>query len=100
MSFARDPLISLVDEGPGNSAYLADPGDGCALAVGASRDPRALREAAARRGLRVALAAGTHLDADFRSGATQLATDDRAVRTHRRRRDWSAATGRPLEEDS
>ena len=73
LSFADDHLIPLVDEGPGNSAYLADLGDGRALAVDASRDLRALREAAARRGLRIAFAADTHLHADFLSGAVQLA---------------------------
>ena len=62
-------VISLVDEGLGNWAYLVDLGDGRALAVDASRDLRALRAAAARRGLRVAYAADTHLHADFLSGA-------------------------------
>src|SRR5204863_364998 len=78
-TYARDHLIPLVDEGLGNSAYLADLGDGRALAVDASRDLRALREAASRRGLRVALAADTHLHADFVSGAVQLAADDGAT---------------------
>ncbi|MGH3187747.1 MAG: MBL fold metallo-hydrolase [Streptosporangiaceae bacterium] len=79
MSYARDHLIPLVDEGLGNSAYLADLGDGLALAVDASRDLRALREAAARRGLRVAFAADTHLHADFLTGAVQLAAEDGAT---------------------
>ena len=47
-------------------------------AVDASRDLRALREAADRRGLRVAYAADTHLHADFLSGAVQLAAKDGA----------------------
>jgi rhodanese-related sulfurtransferase len=76
VSYARDHLIPLVDEGLGNSAYLAGLGDGRALAVDASRDLRTLREAAARRGLKVAFAAGTHLHADFLTGAVQLAADD------------------------
>ena len=79
MSFTSDHLIPLVDEGLGNSAYLADLGDGRALAVDASRDLRALREAAAKRGLRVAFAADTHLHADFLSGAAQLAADEGAT---------------------
>src|SRR5690242_17577557 len=79
VSYARDQLIPLVDEGLGNSAYLADLGDGRALAVDASRDLRALRAAAARRGLRVAFAADTHLHADFVSGAAQLAADECAT---------------------
>lgn len=71
-------LVSLVDEGLGNSAYLLDVGDGRALAVDPPRDLRALRSAAARRGLRVAWAADTHLHADFLTGAVQLAADDGA----------------------
>jgi glyoxylase-like metal-dependent hydrolase (beta-lactamase superfamily II) len=39
--------------------------------VDASRDLRALRAAADRRGLTVAYAADTHLHADFLSGAVQ-----------------------------
>ncbi|MFC7450845.1 MBL fold metallo-hydrolase [Rhodococcus daqingensis] len=65
-------LVALVDEGLGNSAYLVDLGDGRALVVDVSRDLRAVHAAAARRGLRVAFAADTHLHADFLSGARQL----------------------------
>jgi len=72
-------VISLVDEGLGNSAYLLDLGDGRALAVDASLDLRALRAEAARRGLRVAYAAETHLHADFLSGAVRLAAEDGAT---------------------
>jgi rhodanese-related sulfurtransferase len=72
-------VISLVDEGLGNSAYLLDLGDGRALAVDASLDLRALRAAAGRRGLRVAYAADTHLHADFLSGALRLAAEDGAT---------------------
>jgi glyoxylase-like metal-dependent hydrolase (beta-lactamase superfamily II)/rhodanese-related sulfurtransferase len=79
VSYARDHLIPLVDEGLGNSAYLAGLGDGRALAVDPSRDLRALRRAAARRGLKVAFAADTHLHADFLTGAVQLAADEGAT---------------------
>jgi len=79
VSYGRDHLIPLVDEGLGNSAYLADLGDGRALAVDASRDVRALRRAASRRGLTVAFAADTHLHADFLTGAVQLAADEGAA---------------------
>ena len=65
--------------GLGNSAYLVDLGDGRALAVDAARDLRSVRELAARRGLKVAYAADTHLHADFLSGAVQLAATDGAV---------------------
>jgi hydroxyacylglutathione hydrolase len=79
VSYARDHLIPLVDEGLGNSAYLAGLGDGRALAVDASRDLRALSQAASRRGLTVAFAADTHLHADFLSGAVELAAEDGAT---------------------
>jgi len=71
-------VVSVVDEGLGNSAYLVDLGDGRALAVDASRDLRALREVAERRGLTVAFAADTHLHADFVTGAVQLSRTDGA----------------------
>jgi hydroxyacylglutathione hydrolase len=71
----RDGLIPLVDEGLGNSAYLLALGDGRALAVDPSLDLRGVYAAAAKRGLRIAYAAETHLHADFLSGARQLARD-------------------------
>jgi hydroxyacylglutathione hydrolase len=79
VSYSRDHLIPLVDEGLGNSAYLAELGDGRALAVDAARDLRALRQVASRRGLEVVFAADTHLHADFLSGAVQLAADEGAT---------------------
>ena len=75
---AGTPIVPIVDEGLGNSAYLVDLGDGRALAVDVPRDLRAVRAAAARYGLRAAFAADTHLHADFLSGARQLAADDGA----------------------
>jgi rhodanese-related sulfurtransferase/glyoxylase-like metal-dependent hydrolase (beta-lactamase superfamily II) len=79
VSYASDHLIPLVDEGLGDSAYLADLGDGRSLAIDASRDLRALRQAASRRSLKVAFAADTHLHADFLAGAVQLAADEGAT---------------------
>ncbi|MEV6794435.1 MBL fold metallo-hydrolase [Streptomyces sp. NPDC051320] len=79
VGFNDENLIPLVDEGLGNSAYLADLGDSRALAVDATRDVRALRGAAAKRRLTVVFAADTHLHADFLTGALQLAHDDGAT---------------------
>ena len=79
MGFEAENLLPLVDEGLGNSAYLVDLGDGRALAVDVSLDLRGMREAAARRNLKLAYAADTHLHADFVSGAVQLAHDDGAT---------------------
>jgi len=79
VSYADDRLIPLVDDGLGNSAYLAELGDGRALAVDVCRDLRTLRQAASHRGLRVAFAADTHLHADFLTGAVQLAADEGAT---------------------
>ena len=75
---AGTPIVPIVDEGLGNSAYLVALGDGRALAVDVPRDLRAVRAAAARHGLTAAFAADTHLHADFLSGALQLAADDGA----------------------
>jgi glyoxylase-like metal-dependent hydrolase (beta-lactamase superfamily II)/rhodanese-related sulfurtransferase len=72
-------VVPLVDVGLGNSAYLVDLDDGRALAVDASRDLRAVRDAARQAGLTVAFAADTHLHADFLSGAVQLAATDGAT---------------------
>lgn len=71
----HENLVALVDEGLGNSAYLFDLGDGRALAVDPSLDLRGVDRAAARRGLRIAYVAETHLHADFLSGARQLFRD-------------------------
>ena len=71
-------VMPLVDEGLGNSTYLVDLGDGRALAVDPTRDLRALRALAERRGLRIAFAADTHLHADFLTGAVELAASDGA----------------------
>lgn len=73
MGFFDDQVVPLIDLGLGNSSYLVDLGDGRGLTVDASLDLRAVREAAAERGLRVAFAADTHLHADFLSGSIQLA---------------------------
>ena len=75
MRDVHDSVIPLVDEGLGNSAYLLALGDGRALAVDPSLDLRSADAAAAKRGLRIAYAAETHLHADFLSGARQLARD-------------------------
>lgn len=75
MTFADQHLIPLTDTGLGNNSYLVDLGHGRALAVDASRDLRALRAAANRRGLSIAFTADTHLHADFLSGALQLSAD-------------------------
>ncbi|WP_412542966.1 rhodanese-like domain-containing protein [Longispora sp. K20-0274] len=68
-------LELLVDEGLGNTTYLLDAGDGHALLIDPPRDLRRAYAAAARRGLRIAWAAETHLHSDFVSGARQLAAD-------------------------
>ena len=69
----------IVDEGLGNTSYLVDLADGRALVVDVSRDLRAVRAAAERRGLRIGWAADTHLHADFLSGASDLAASDGAA---------------------
>jgi len=72
-------IVTVLDEGLGNTSYLVDLADGRALTVDPSRDLRAMRHALSARGLRVAFAADTHLHADFLSGARQLASTDAAT---------------------
>ena len=68
-------VLPLVDEGLGNSSYLVNLGDGRALAVDPTRDPRPYRDVAAVHGLRIAFSADTHLHADFLTGSLELAAD-------------------------
>ncbi|HSJ44193.1 MAG TPA: rhodanese-like domain-containing protein [Euzebyales bacterium] len=66
-------VLSLVDEGLGNSAYVVDLGDGGALVVDPERDPRPYLRELDRRGLAPRFVAETHLHADFISGGRELA---------------------------
>ncbi|WP_028266993.1 MBL fold metallo-hydrolase [Arthrobacter sp. MA-N2] len=66
-------LISVVDEGLGNSTYLLDLGEGRALVMDPERDLRQVRAEASSRGLSIAFAVETHLHADFISGVAELA---------------------------
>ncbi len=72
-------IYAFVDEGLGNSSYLVDLGDGSALVVDPFRDPRPYLEEADRLGLRLRIAAETHLHADFVSGARELACEQGAT---------------------
>ena len=66
-------IVTIRDEGLGNASYLVDLGDGRGLVLDPSRDPGLYLAAAARRGLRLAYTAETHLHADFVSGSRELA---------------------------
>jgi hydroxyacylglutathione hydrolase len=66
-------IVTIRDEGLGNSSYLVDLGDGRGLVVDPSRDPVPYLAAAERRGLRLAWTVETHLHADFVSGSRELA---------------------------
>ena len=73
-------IVSIVDEGLGNSSYLVDLGDGRALVVDPARDPGpGTWLPPARRGLQVAFTAETHLHADFVSGSRELAAQGAQV---------------------
>ena len=65
--------IPGVDDGLGNTTWLVELGDGRALAVDASRDLRAVRQAAQARGLAIAIASSTHRHADVVPGSVDLA---------------------------
>ena len=68
-------ILPLVDEGLGNSSYLVNLGDGRALAVDPTRDPRPYRDLAAQHDLRISFSADTHLHADFLTGSLELVAD-------------------------
>jgi glyoxylase-like metal-dependent hydrolase (beta-lactamase superfamily II)/rhodanese-related sulfurtransferase len=72
-------IVSLLDEGLGNSSYLVDLGDGRALVLDPERHPAPYLEAAERRGLKVAYTVETHLHADFVSGSRELAAQGATV---------------------
>src|SRR5919197_952664 len=72
-------IVTFRDAGLGNSSYLVDLGDGRGLVLDPSRDPGPYLAAAARRGLRLAFAAETHLHADFVSGSRELAATGATV---------------------
>ncbi|MGI9023226.1 MAG: MBL fold metallo-hydrolase [Acidimicrobiales bacterium] len=83
-------IVAVVDEGLGNSSYLVDLGDGAAMVVDPVRDVSPYVAEAERRGLRIAMAAETHLHADFVSGSRELsARGTQVVAAH------SAGLGHP-----
>jgi len=72
-------IVSVLDEGLGNSAYVVDLGDGRGLVVDPERDPTPYLAAAERRRLRIAYTVETHLHADFVSGSRELAASGAQV---------------------
>jgi glyoxylase-like metal-dependent hydrolase (beta-lactamase superfamily II)/rhodanese-related sulfurtransferase len=66
-------IVTLVDEGLGNSSYLVNLGDGRALVVDPARDPSPYLAAAERLGVAISHTAETHLHADFVTGSRDLA---------------------------
>jgi glyoxylase-like metal-dependent hydrolase (beta-lactamase superfamily II)/rhodanese-related sulfurtransferase len=72
-------IVSLLDEGLGNTSYLVDLGDGRALVVDPERHPAPYLKAAAERDLKVAYSLETHLHADFVSGSRELAAQGATV---------------------
>ncbi|HET6949113.1 MAG TPA: MBL fold metallo-hydrolase [Acidimicrobiales bacterium] len=66
-------IVTVLDEGLGNSAYVVDIGDRRALVLDPERDPGGYLAAAEQRGLHVAYTVETHLHADFVSGSRELA---------------------------
>src|SRR6266540_3308586 len=72
-------IVTLREQGVGNASYLVDLGDGRGLVLDPSRDPGPYLDAAARRGLRLAWTAETHLHADFVSGSHELAAHGATV---------------------
>ncbi len=72
-------VISISDEGLGNSSYLVDLDDGRALVVDPRRDAGIYVAAAEARGLDITHCAETHLHADFVTGSLELASNGAIV---------------------
>lgn len=66
-------VAAVTDDGLGNTSWLVDLGDGEALVVDPERDPAPYTGVAERLGTEIALAAETHLHADFVTGSRELA---------------------------
>jgi glyoxylase-like metal-dependent hydrolase (beta-lactamase superfamily II)/rhodanese-related sulfurtransferase len=72
-------IVTIRDEGLGNSSYLVELGDGRGLVLDPSRNPGPYLAAADRHGVRLAYTAETHLHADFVSGSRELAANGASV---------------------
>jgi glyoxylase-like metal-dependent hydrolase (beta-lactamase superfamily II)/rhodanese-related sulfurtransferase len=66
-------VVAVTDDGLGNTSWLVDVGDGAGLVVDPERDPAPYTRVAERLGTEIALAAETHLHADFVTGSRELA---------------------------
>lgn len=64
---------SIVDEALGNTSYLVEAGDGCAVSIDPRRDAGDHLDLATRLGVRIVAVLETHLHADFVSGAREIA---------------------------
>lgn len=69
---AGPAVVAITDGGLGNTSWLVDLGDGEALVVDPERDPTPYFRVAERTGTQIALAAETHLHADFVTGSREL----------------------------
>ena len=66
-------MVAITDGGLGNTSWMIDLGGGQALVVDPERDPAPYLRVAERTGTEIALAAETHLHADFVTGNRDLA---------------------------
>ena len=71
---AGPAVVAITDGGLGNTSWMIDLGGGQALVVDPERDPAPYLRVAERTGTEIALAAETHLHADFVTGSRELAT--------------------------
>jgi len=72
-------IVTFLDRGLGNSAYIVDPGDGRYVVVDPPRDPSPFLEYGVRTGRRAAYTIETHLHADFISGSRELSAEGALV---------------------
>jgi hydroxyacylglutathione hydrolase len=77
-------IVTIPDEGLGNSAYIIDLDDGRFVVVDPPRDPSIFLEYGAKVGGKAAFSIETHLHADFVSGSRELAAEGALVVAPRR----------------
>jgi glyoxylase-like metal-dependent hydrolase (beta-lactamase superfamily II)/rhodanese-related sulfurtransferase len=72
-------VVTVLDDGLGNSSYVVDLGDRRLLVLDPVRDPAPYLQEAQRRDARIGFTVETHLHADFVSGSRELAGDGAAL---------------------
>ena len=79
LSLRNGLIVTIPDDGLGNSSYIVDLGDRSYLAVDPPRDPGPFLGFGERHGRGIAYSIETHLHADFVSGSRELSAEGAVV---------------------